>query len=94
MLGYFKHFNWFRIKTIGLLIGGIVLCQGCLSVTFGEKDAILTIDRNQIDVLSDLLSGDTVTDSVTLSRPLYAIWLQNSDKQAHIREILKSSILE
>ncbi len=36
----------------------------------------------------------TVTDSATLSRPLYAIWLQNSDKQAHIREILKSSILE
>lgn len=34
----------------------------------------------------------TVTDSATLSRPLYAIWLQNSDKQAHIREILKSSI--
>jgi hypothetical protein len=29
-------------------------------------------------------------DSVTLSRPLYAIWLQNSDKQAQIREILKS----
>ncbi|HAT1680688.1 TPA: HTH-type transcriptional regulator HdfR [Klebsiella oxytoca] len=35
----------------------------------------------------------TVTDSVTLSRPLYAIWLQNSDKQAQIREILKHSIL-
>ncbi|MBA7931174.1 HTH-type transcriptional regulator HdfR [Klebsiella sp. RHBSTW-00215] len=35
----------------------------------------------------------TVTDSVTLSRPLYAIWLQNSDKQTQIREILKSSIL-
>jgi hypothetical protein len=35
----------------------------------------------------------TVTDSATLSRPLYAIWLQNSDKQAQIREILKNSIL-
>jgi hypothetical protein len=32
----------------------------------------------------------TVTDSATLSRPLYAIWLQNSDKQAQIREILKT----
>ena len=36
----------------------------------------------------------TVTDSATLSRPLYAIWLQNSDKQAQIREILKHNILE
>jgi DNA-binding transcriptional LysR family regulator len=35
-----------------------------------------------------------VTDGTTLSRPLYAIWLQNSDKQAQIREILKTSILE
>ena len=35
----------------------------------------------------------TVTDSATLSRPLYAIWLQNSDKQAQIREILKHNIL-
>lgn len=34
----------------------------------------------------------TVSDSNTLSRPLYAIWLQNSDKQAQIREILKTSI--
>lgn len=34
----------------------------------------------------------TVSDSSTLSRPLYAIWLQNSDKQAQIREILKTSI--
>ncbi|MBX4293778.1 transcriptional regulator HdfR, partial [Mycobacterium tuberculosis] len=30
----------------------------------------------------------------TLSRPLYAIWLQNSDKQAQIHEILKNPILE
>ncbi|ALR74860.1 transcriptional regulator HdfR [[Enterobacter] lignolyticus] len=34
----------------------------------------------------------TVSDSSTLSRPLYAIWLQNSDKQTQIREILKTSI--
>ena len=64
MPGYFKHFNWFRIKVVCLLVGGIVLCQGCLSVNFEEKDAFLTIDRNQIAVLSDMLSGDTVTDSV------------------------------
>jgi DNA-binding transcriptional LysR family regulator len=34
-----------------------------------------------------------VTDSITLSRPLYAIWLQNSDKQTQIRDILKTSVL-
>lgn len=32
----------------------------------------------------------TVTDSTTLSRPLYAIWLQNSDKQSQIKDLLKS----
>lgn len=36
----------------------------------------------------------TVTDSTTISRPLYAIWLQNSDKQAQIKEILKTNVLE
>ncbi|AGB80257.1 transcriptional regulator [Enterobacteriaceae bacterium strain FGI 57] len=35
----------------------------------------------------------TVADSATLSRPLYAIWLQNSDKQAQIRDILKNNVL-
>lgn len=34
-----------------------------------------------------------VTDSTTLSRPLYAIWLQNSDKQQWIKEILKTPIV-
>jgi DNA-binding transcriptional LysR family regulator len=36
----------------------------------------------------------TVTDSLTLSRPLYAIWLQNSDKQSHIKDLLKISVME
>lgn len=36
----------------------------------------------------------TVTDSLTLSRPLYAIWLQNSDKQSHIKDLLKINLLE
>ncbi|WP_438671978.1 HTH-type transcriptional regulator HdfR [Siccibacter turicensis] len=40
---------------------------------------------------SDLRS---VSDSTTLSRPLYAIWLQNSDKQVQIKELLKTSILD
>lgn len=36
----------------------------------------------------------TVTDSAILSRPLYAIWLQNSDKQTQICDLLKASVLE
>lgn len=35
----------------------------------------------------------TVADSTTLSRPLYAIWLQNSDKQQWIKELLKAPII-
>ena len=34
-----------------------------------------------------------VIDSPTLVRPLYAIWLQNSDKQAAIKDILKQPVL-
>jgi len=36
----------------------------------------------------------TVTDSALLQRPLYAIWLQNSDKQAQIKDLLKISVME
>ncbi len=36
----------------------------------------------------------TVTDSTTLSRPLYAVWLQNSDKHALIYDLLRTNILE
>lgn len=36
----------------------------------------------------------TVADSATLSRPLYAIWLQNSDKYALIRDLLKTDVLD
>lgn len=35
-----------------------------------------------------------VKESMPLSRPLYAIWLQNSDKQEQIREILKIAMPE
>ena len=34
-----------------------------------------------------------VADSTTLSRPLYAIWLQNSDKQQWIKQLLKAPII-
>lgn len=34
----------------------------------------------------------TVVDSTTLSRPLYAIWLQNSDKNTLIRDLLKINV--
>lgn len=36
----------------------------------------------------------TVADSATLSRPLYAIWLQNSDKYSLIRDLLKTEVLD
>ncbi|WP_439652847.1 HTH-type transcriptional regulator HdfR [Pseudenterobacter timonensis] len=36
----------------------------------------------------------TVTDSATLQRPLYAIWLQNSDKQEQIKDVLKINVME
>ncbi|MDM2931310.1 HTH-type transcriptional regulator HdfR [Citrobacter sp. Cm046] len=36
----------------------------------------------------------TVADSATLSRPLYAVWLQNSDKYPLIRDLLKTNIVE
>ena len=35
-----------------------------------------------------------VIDSSTLSRPLYAVWLQNSDKQSQIKDLLKINILD
>ncbi|MCK0054308.1 HTH-type transcriptional regulator HdfR [Salmonella enterica subsp. enterica serovar Kentucky] len=36
----------------------------------------------------------TVADSATLSRPLYAIWLQNSDKYSLICDLLKMDVLD
>ncbi len=35
-----------------------------------------------------------VADTATLSRPLYAIWLQNSDKQNQIRDLLKIKVID
>ncbi len=35
-----------------------------------------------------------VVDTETLSRPLYAIWLQNSDKQSQIKDLLKVNVIE
>ncbi|BCI43874.1 HTH-type transcriptional regulator HdfR [Salmonella enterica subsp. enterica serovar 4,[5],12:i:-] len=36
----------------------------------------------------------TVADNATLSRPLYAIWLQNSDKYSLICDLLKTDVLD
>ncbi len=36
----------------------------------------------------------TVADSATLLRPLYAIWLQNSDKYSLICDLLKTDVLD
>ncbi|MDD7996790.1 MULTISPECIES: HTH-type transcriptional regulator HdfR [Kosakonia] len=35
-----------------------------------------------------------VADTATLSRPLYAIWLQNSDKQNQIKDLLKIKVID
>ncbi|MFE4113155.1 HTH-type transcriptional regulator HdfR [Kosakonia sp. YIM B13611] len=35
-----------------------------------------------------------VADTTILSRPLYAIWLQNSDKQNQIRDLLKIKVID
>ncbi|PDO82331.1 HTH-type transcriptional regulator HdfR [Kosakonia sacchari] len=35
-----------------------------------------------------------VTDTTMLSRPLYAIWLQNSDKQNQIHDLLKIKVID
>jgi len=35
-----------------------------------------------------------VADTTMLSRPLYAIWLQNSDKQNQIRDLLKIKVID
>ncbi|QJT83505.1 DNA-binding transcriptional regulator, LysR family [Kosakonia sacchari] len=35
-----------------------------------------------------------VADTTTLSRPLYAIWLQNSDKQNQIKDLLKIKVID
>ncbi|WP_312692988.1 HTH-type transcriptional regulator HdfR [Kosakonia sp.] len=35
-----------------------------------------------------------VADAATLSRPLYAIWLQNSDKQNQIKDLLKIKVID
>jgi DNA-binding transcriptional LysR family regulator len=36
----------------------------------------------------------TVSDSTTLVRPLYAIWLQNSDKHVQIKDLLKINVMD
>lgn len=40
------------------------MCHGCLSVTFMENDTCLEVDKEQLNVMSDFLTGDTVIDSV------------------------------
>ena len=52
---------------MGLLFGGLMTCTGCLSVAFMEKEAGLVVNKDHLDVLSDLLSGETVTDSVIVT---------------------------
>ncbi len=42
------------------------------------------------DVYPDLV---VIPDTPVVVRPLYAVWLQNSDQQTHIRQLLKFSVI-
>lgn len=54
--------NAFRICVAGV---SVLFCgAGCLSVNFTEPEPVLTLDREQINVASDMLSGEAVMDSV------------------------------
>ena len=41
-----------------------ILCTGCLSVTFKEDVSHLYVDKGELNVPSDQISGEVVTDSV------------------------------
>lgn len=67
MIGFLKGFMGRYLNFIGLVSIGLVLFHGCLSVTFMEEESLLKVDKEQISVMSDLLTGDTVVDSVIVS---------------------------
>ena len=56
--------NWSCLNFLWLIIVWLFICHSCLSVNFKEEVSSLSIDRNELCVLSDQLSGETVTDSV------------------------------
>ena len=56
--------NWSCLNFLWLIIVWLFICHSCLSVNFKEEVSSLSIDRNELYVLSDQLSGETVTDSV------------------------------
>ena len=58
---------------------------------FQQHEAGL-IGADEVPILTT--SSAELVDSTTLSRPLYAIWLQNSDKNALIRDLLKINVLD
>lgn len=56
--------NWSCLNFLWLIIVWLFICHSCLSVNFKEEVSSLSIDRNELCVLSDQLSGETVIDSV------------------------------
>ena len=56
--------NWHCLNLMWALILSPFICHSCLSVTFMEEESSLSVDRNELSVLSDQLSGETVIDSI------------------------------
>ena len=56
--------NWHCLNFLWLIVVSSFICHSCLSITFKEEESSLWVDRNELCVLSDQLSGETVIDSV------------------------------
>lgn len=55
-----------------------------------EMNGCVWLPEDWAKTQSDL---HVVTDSTTLSRPLYAVWLQNCDKQEWLKELLAAPVI-
>lgn len=62
--GNMLYRNLHYLNLLWLLIVSPFIYQSCLSVTYMEKESGLSVDKNELCVLCDLLSGETVIDSV------------------------------
>ena len=59
--------NCHCLNFLWLILVSPFICHSCLSVTFMEKESGLSVDRNELCVLSDQLSGETVIDSIIVT---------------------------
>ncbi|MEG2434582.1 MAG: HTH-type transcriptional regulator HdfR [Acinetobacter sp.] len=85
----------FQQHEAGLIVGDEVPVLTTSSAELARQQLSILKGFSWLPVNWAKAKGDlhTVADSATLSRPLYAIWLQNSDKYALIRDLLKTNIL-